>query len=336
MTEWERDICARVKTFRERIKWSQSEFAAQLGISLNQLASIEYGRTPLRYDIAWRMRREFGVSLSWLDEGFTFPDMQDPDPFPSPASEGLPARALLSTVARMASERAQEEGLSALNALGQNADIPAVAAEIDKFVERVFGSFSDMQRRWVNMTHLNFLRDQWLAAVPPGHVDAFTEAVMQAAKSFLDSLPAEPDSEIERRSDELMWIRIRDAVAKKFAREATKGLTDTSSPEMIAEMRTLKGLLAKAAHLTEQVGKKTELAKFLNVAPETVSRYLSRSGMEPGGETTLKLLNWVEAQERLTQQKTPGNVSSTSKGESTRRKGKVSETKPVPKGQRKT
>ena len=63
MSDWERAICARVKTARESINWSQASFAEQLGITRDQLASIEYGRTPLRYNIAWRLRLAFGISL---------------------------------------------------------------------------------------------------------------------------------------------------------------------------------------------------------------------------------------------------------------------------------
>ena len=100
MTDWERAICARVKTARESINWSQAAFAEQLGISRDQLASIEYGRTPLRYDIAWRLREAFGISLLWLEEGFNFPDDFEHDDLPMPSATGLPPRALLSAVAR--------------------------------------------------------------------------------------------------------------------------------------------------------------------------------------------------------------------------------------------
>jgi transcriptional regulator with XRE-family HTH domain len=48
---------------------------------------------------------------------------------------------------------------------------------------------------------------------------------------------------------------------------------------------------------TRKRGTKTALAKFMGVKLPTVSRWLSGE-KEPGGETTLRLLHWVEQQER--------------------------------------
>ena len=46
-------------------------------------------------------------------------------------------------------------------------------------------------------------------------------------------------------------------------------------------------------------GRKTALAKLLGVPLASVSQWLSGE-REPGGEYTLKLLRWVEQQERKT------------------------------------
>lgn len=59
----------------------------------------------------------------------------------------------------------------------------------------------------------------------------------------------------------------------------------------------LPGLLERIKKATQERGKKSELATFLGVNPVTVSKWLS-GVIEPGGETTLKLLLWVEQQER--------------------------------------
>lgn len=69
VTEREKEICGRVKQFREQIKWPQPAFAYELGITRDQLASIEYGRTPLRYPVAYQMCLMFDVSEVWLATG---------------------------------------------------------------------------------------------------------------------------------------------------------------------------------------------------------------------------------------------------------------------------
>jgi DNA-binding transcriptional regulator YiaG len=59
----------------------------------------------------------------------------------------------------------------------------------------------------------------------------------------------------------------------------------------------LPSLLERLKSATSQRGKKTELAGFLGVSLVQVSQWLT-GDREPGGETTLRLLHWVEQQER--------------------------------------
>jgi hypothetical protein len=59
----------------------------------------------------------------------------------------------------------------------------------------------------------------------------------------------------------------------------------------------LPKLLERLNKATSERGKKTALANFLGVSLAMVSQWLSGK-REPGGETTLKLLHWVEQQER--------------------------------------
>ena len=63
----------------------------------------------------------------------------------------------------------------------------------------------------------------------------------------------------------------------------------------------LPKLLGRLRRATQEKGKKTELADFLGVKLASVSQWLSESPdvkREPGGEITLKMLYWVERQER--------------------------------------
>lgn len=317
MTDWERAICARVKLYREKIKWSQREFAAQIGVSLNQLASIEYGRTPLRYSVAWRMRLAFGVSLSWLDEGFTFPDdSRSDEKFPPPERTGLPARALLSAVAKSLHDRRD----------CPSSDRIEPSETHEQFAEHLFDNLSDIQLREVSRLYLTGRINEWLAAAPPGRVEELATAVVKAAKSLLNTFPPQAQAEIEQREDELMWIRIRSSVTSKFADAESKGLTHLTLKSNSSPVRSeLKILIKRLQQATAAPGTKVRLARLLGVPASRVSEWLSGK-KEPGGETTLRLLRWVEAQEQLIQQETPGSVTTTSKGESALRTGHINET----------
>ncbi len=69
MNEREHQICERIRQFRESTKWSQDDVSKELGISRDRWASVEYGRTPLRYDLAKRLAEKFDVGLHWLAAG---------------------------------------------------------------------------------------------------------------------------------------------------------------------------------------------------------------------------------------------------------------------------
>ena len=77
---------------------------------------------------------------------------------------------------------------------------------------------------------------------------------------------------------------------------------------------------------TSQRGKKSELARYLNVPPARVLEWLA--GLhEPGAEVTLRMLEWVTAQEANHKPKTPGSATNTARGRQTRSQDHRHETK---------
>lgn len=86
------------------------------------------------------------------------------------------------------------------------------------------------------------------------------------------------------------------------------GLTRASLKRKNAcvKIRTLDQLRAALRAQTAEKGAKGLLARDLNVPQARVSEWLSGK-KEPAGETTLRLLNWVEQPER--QQENPGRAS---------------------------
>jgi transcriptional regulator with XRE-family HTH domain len=102
-TPREAQIGERVRRFREQIKWPQSAFADELGISRDKLASIEYGRTPLRYAIGYRLCFIFDVNYRWLASGSGEMKAATAS-LEMPRPEGIPGRALFSAVCAKAGQ----------------------------------------------------------------------------------------------------------------------------------------------------------------------------------------------------------------------------------------
>jgi transcriptional regulator with XRE-family HTH domain len=300
MTDRERAICARVKTVRESIRWSQPPFAGQLGITRDQLAAIEYGRTPLRYEIAWSLRLAFGISLLWLE----CPDHAQPadrpelDYLPIPSATGLPRRALLSEVVRRFHTKRHE-----LTIVGPEFEPRSQAGD-------------ELLRRGWCADSLKMRLDRWIAQAPDGYLASFRDHICKAAQSLMASLPKDPDSVVARRMEDLMWHKIRMTkvrrilVAKNFHNQV---LTSTSLKSRMApvKIRTFNDLLAALKSLASEPGRPAALARDLNVPQARVSEWLSGK-KKPGGETTLRLVQWVEQQER--KPKTLDSDTNTAKG----------------------
>lgn len=65
----EQVICARLRIAREQLGLTQAEAAKQLKITRERLLIYEYGRAPLRCDLALRFCRQFVISEEWLATG---------------------------------------------------------------------------------------------------------------------------------------------------------------------------------------------------------------------------------------------------------------------------
>jgi transcriptional regulator with XRE-family HTH domain len=93
----EKEIGRRVQQARERINWPQPAFAAELEISRDRLASVEYGRTPLRYPVGYRLCAIFDINPEWLANGAG--EMTSSLALPElPMPEGLPPKAMFSRI----------------------------------------------------------------------------------------------------------------------------------------------------------------------------------------------------------------------------------------------
>ncbi len=109
------------------------------------------------------------------------------------------------------------------------------------------------------------------------------EQIMNSSQTelFRDVLPA------------LAWL-----LYDNYKIEVKKPIDNVSESVNIEGVKPqLPSLLERLKNATKQRGKKSALANFLGVPLARVSQWLS-GDREPGGETTLRMLKWVERQER--------------------------------------
>lgn len=286
MNERERMICARVKEFREQVKWSQADFSAQLGITLNQLASIEYGRTPLRYNIAWQLRIIFGVSLEWLSVGEFSPDLVGMDDLPPLDSTGLAESALLSEV----SDKVHGE-------------VPDVSYRKKRVRKAKIDKAEVSHRAFISMALAHKI-DEWIARVPDGYTADFSDKLFNLGNTYLKALPTEPIDLVNARLDALMWERMRRELRQRVPAGSVvpkSCLTDkTTSDKTDGVKSEWFKLKKKIQAVTANAGSKSKLADFLCVDLTQLSKWLtdSDSAREPGADYTLRMQAWVNDPKR--------------------------------------
>lgn len=69
MPEVERQICARVRLFREKAKYPQASVARELGLTPTTLAMYESAKAPIRYELASKIVNRYSINQRWLATG---------------------------------------------------------------------------------------------------------------------------------------------------------------------------------------------------------------------------------------------------------------------------
>jgi len=163
----------------------------------------------------------------------------------------------------------------------------------------------------------------WIECVPDAKLKELVNAIRYAAMPLADDWADGADTpEIIQKRREAM-DRARTRLRERRAYLASSQyqnimLTDTASSAKVEPVKSqLDNLLGGLDRLIKEPGKKTDLAGFLGAPLASVSRWLSGK-REPGREITLKMLRWVEQQER--QQNTLGSAINTTKGKTLVRK----------------
>jgi transcriptional regulator with XRE-family HTH domain len=260
MNDYERQICSRVGQLREGLKQPQRNFAKLLGISHDKLASIEYGRTPLRFETALAAATLTGCNLAWLAEGIN-PKLA---PLPSPSVTGkIPSQRLFSEAWKQwlkGSPVVPPIKTAKGSATSVDNEPIAGASHLDYLVEEVSGT-------------LNFL--------PPEFHQNYFAHIAKGGQDFVAmNLAAINESKL--------------LSTNSLKTDLTKAAT---SNKVVAVKPQLPNLRERLNRATSESGQMSALAKFLKVPLASVSRWLSGK-REPGGEITLQMQEWVKARER--------------------------------------
>jgi transcriptional regulator with XRE-family HTH domain len=278
ISKQDRDVAARVKEFRRGCKCTRAYLAAQIGVAGAAITRIELGRVPLRYELARQIFSILKINPLWAAIGKGEPN--DYTPLPTSLELNVPENTAFSDVfaTRLSktflNEKADSESQIALR--HQRGKLAA------KLIERHF------------------------VDVPDGKVGDFERAVDRFIIGwFSGNRENDPTRKLQRR----IWykelatsIQARMDAEKENANASR--LTDTATYGNLTKVKAqLPSLLGRLNRATKESGKMSALADFLGkgtghkVPLASVSRWLSGK-REPGGEITLKLLNWVELQER--------------------------------------
>ncbi len=277
-------ICGRLRQAREQSQKRQADFARELGISRVRLASYEYAKAPLRYEIGKEICYRLNLNQRWFATG-KLPMQPYFDISPNLEFKIKP-KSLFGAAYRDILEVGIEERFKELEALlgkevVREGDI--IGAVLDNFHlvgESVSKAAAFYARRVVQL-YLTWLPD---------------EVAMDYINSLLNA---------HRKFQKQHSSAIAKLIAERQIKRSEKTTGDKSALDTNTEVRnstsemklTLEALLSKVRHLTEPVGMKAKLAADLGVPATRVSEWLAGKH-DPSGEVTLQLLNWVERQKR--------------------------------------
>jgi len=333
----ERAICRRLREFRVKTGLSQAQFAALVGLNLSGYAGFEYFRTQLNYRAARKILGVFwNLNPVWLAEGSEEMLGKRDFTFPPPEECGAGHRALFSSVFEhgLRAELLKLKPATIVNTgipvrwFAYDATPQGILNNIRRFDELLSAWLPELQSsRIAEFLDELFLRGAQIYARYPREKDkevvAKRKTIMyqiEKERSFPTPAPVKTqygrsllkaEKEFQKRYDRQNEKSAGSRAARTQAAmaagllvpledwHAKKDLTDSENAGIsIAVKEQLPGLLERLKKATRQSGKKSELAKrVLRVPLASVSRWLS-GDREPGGEVALKMLRWVEQQER--------------------------------------
>ncbi|HEX3719946.1 MAG TPA: helix-turn-helix transcriptional regulator [Verrucomicrobiae bacterium] len=304
----ERDIARRLKEARTLLRFSQQEFAQGAGIGRERIASYEDARVPLRWEIALRLCRRFFISEFWLASGNTdFFNMGEK--FVSkaknkwgdePFSFGRP-RLTASLILRPI-VHALKPGMLFSEAFDlhlREEFKSAIASGIGG--PGPVGSFIESDSVEYIQFGLSCFIQFWSEKLPEDARRRFLFDSLTAMGILSEELGCVFDDDTGPRLEGLSrlenFMKHYQQAGMGSEEIAEKQLPNLTAKSNVSSMDSpLVDLLARLERLTRRHGKKANVARYVGVAGPRISEWLNGTH-EPGGDVTLRLLVWVQAEE---------------------------------------
>lgn len=250
-----------MRTEREGTLLSQAFFARSIGLSRDQLASIETGRVPLQADCGVRLCIEMDLNPLWLAYGSEFEEWR----FVKFPPLGAARRRQL--FSELMAEHREEYERTRNGVFAQ--EEPSV------FNSRKSRDLTIEQRAVVA------LLDAWEIRIVAEDYWALARYLRRAAEEF----------------------NLVKGALTQHARAVI--LSRMKSRDQVSRWDKLRERLIRA---TEPIGARSALALAMNVSRQAVSEWLRKRDRAPAAETTLRLLEWVTAEEVKQEQKEAGSA----------------------------
>jgi transcriptional regulator with XRE-family HTH domain len=232
-------ICDRVKRERLHERATQASFARMMGLTRDQLASIEVGRVPLRFSAGWKLCRIMNMNPLWLATGEGESSGFAPFNFGRVSPRARFSEVVLPRAAEY--DNARDERW------------------VDEFIHGLS----------VEEEAITALRDQWKVKVPANELSRFARYLRRCAHRFFDVNPP-----LTRRA-----------------------IAPILSPVRARKSSYWKQLRRRLISVTTPPGAKAKLARHLGLSRQAVSEWIRRDDRAPSAEYTLRLLEWVTAEE---------------------------------------
>ena len=259
------EICRRLREFRLRTKLSQVAFAKEVGLDSSRLASYEHGRAPVKYDLARWLSVAFKVNLELLATG------------DGPLIDLRP-------IGDVAFVEANPDGR-----FSEVFDLYlAKGKPFHHYATTVF-YLPPKNARYLLLRQIQVDAKEWLSYVPDDKLSEFVDEVIKHAENLIGKYPYSPE--------DIQWQRVAEmdeaAAGGREKLSDNQLLTGVSVSGNVSPVKsTMANLLDRLNKATSQRGMKSKLAKVMGVPLVNISQLLS-GALEPGGETTLRLLHWV-------------------------------------------
>jgi len=292
----EADICQRLREIRELLKWKMPDFATELGITKDRLASYEYARAPIRFPLGRMVCERFNFNQRWFATGRS-PSRHYIDVHEY-FEKQIPARMLFSEAyEQFLSEHIERE----LECLAET--FHCSVEELDPKIHRIgvtwpAGAPHDYGLYHARLLDLNL--ERWPVAVQ--------KQIFRTLNAVLDEFVR---SELSGKTSAMTpRLALEKALSGYDKHNLTSNtVVSTVAPAVKKEIRTWPELREELKTLTSQRGAKAALADACGVTPQAVSAWL-REEYSPEADTVLWLLRWVENPQRsLTSTKNSGSVA---------------------------